>query len=89
MAFSRAYDPENRDQIFDTLRREILAARLKVTLDRELKRETSEMVMRLAGMKLPPIVQMTHYSCDVQTCAVVKQALDIHAGAVRRCRPTK
>lgn len=80
MVFSRAYYPENRGQVFDTLRREILAARLKVTLDRELKRETSEMVMRLAGMKLPPIVQMTNYLCDVQTCAVVQKALDIRVG---------
>lgn len=52
----RNYDPTNKAEVFAVLRREIMAARLKVTLDRELKRETSETVKRLAGMKLPPIV---------------------------------
>jgi hypothetical protein len=49
-------DPATKDQVFATLRREILAARLKVTLDEQLGRETSRTVMRLAGMKLPPIM---------------------------------
>lgn len=48
------YSHMSRDQILDVLYREILAARLKVTLDRELNRPTSEMVMRLSNMKLPP-----------------------------------
>lgn len=60
MATSRAYDPKNRDEVFDTLRREILAARVKVDLDDALKRPTSETVKRLAGMKLPPVVQPRH-----------------------------
>lgn len=47
--------PTKKDQVFRTLRREILAARLKVTLDEQLGRETSRTVMRLAGMKLPPM----------------------------------
>jgi hypothetical protein len=41
-------------RLFNTLYREILAARLKVTLDKELNRHTSDVVLRLAGMKLPP-----------------------------------
>jgi aromatic ring-cleaving dioxygenase len=53
----RAYDPTNKEQVFATLRREILAARLKVTLDSQLGRETSPTVERLAGMKLPPIAR--------------------------------
>jgi hypothetical protein len=51
----RRYNPARKDQVFDTLRREILAARLKVTLDEQLHRETSETVKRLSEMKLPPI----------------------------------
>jgi hypothetical protein len=54
------YDPACKDQVFATLRREILAARLKVTLDEQLNRETSPMVKRLARMKLPPIVSIDH-----------------------------
>ena len=53
----RKYNPDRKDQVFDTLRREILAARLKVTLDEQLKRETSPTVKRLSQMKLPPIVR--------------------------------
>jgi hypothetical protein len=49
-------DPPTKDQVFATLRREVLAARLKVTLDDQLGRDTSPTVRRLAGMKLPPIV---------------------------------
>lgn len=80
MEFIRAYDPENRDQVFDTLRREILAARVKVTLDKELNRPTSDTVKRLAGMKLPPIVKMNHYICGAQICAASLNAQDIRAG---------
>jgi hypothetical protein len=46
-------DPARRDKIFATLRREILAARLKVTLDEQLGRETSATVKHLARMNLP------------------------------------
>lgn len=45
----------SKDQVFETLRREILAARLKVTLDEQLHRKTSPTVKRLAKMKLPPV----------------------------------
>lgn len=66
MVMTRAYDPKDRDEVFDTLRREILAARVKVTLDKELKRPTSETVKRLAGMKLPPVVHSRHEHRDFQ-----------------------
>ncbi len=52
----RVYNPKRKDEVFDVLRREILAARLKVTLDEQLHRETSTIVKQLAGMKLPPTV---------------------------------
>lgn len=42
-------------QLFVELRRNILAARLKVTLDEQLGRDTSDTVKRLAAMKLPPM----------------------------------
>lgn len=45
-----------KEQVFKKLRREILAARLKVTLDQQLNRETSPSVKRLSEMKLPPPV---------------------------------
>ncbi|POH73461.1 hypothetical protein [Arthrobacter glacialis] len=80
MAISRAYDPENRDQVFDTLRREILAAQVKVTLDKELNRPTSETVKRLAGMKLPPIVKMNQYICVAQADIAALKVQDIRAG---------
>lgn len=44
---------DRKHRMFERLRREILAARLKVTLDEQLKRETSPTVKALAGMKLP------------------------------------
>lgn len=48
-------DSAAKDRVFSTLRREILAARLKVTLDGQFGRETSPTVVRLSMMKLPPI----------------------------------
>ncbi|MET3721150.1 hypothetical protein ABIB27_003016 [Arthrobacter sp. UYEF21] len=51
----RGDDPARKEQVFATLHREILAARLKVTLDEQLNRETSSMVQQLA--KLPSIVR--------------------------------
>lgn len=50
-------DPTRTNQVFAMLRREILAARLKVTLDNQLGRETSPTVIRLAKMKLPPMAR--------------------------------
>ncbi|MGF4043314.1 hypothetical protein ACX800_03845 [Paenarthrobacter nitroguajacolicus] len=46
-----------KEQVFKKLRREILAARLKVTLDQQLNRETSPSVKRLSEMKLPPVAK--------------------------------
>lgn len=63
MPDQRQYDPKRKQQVFDTLRREILAARLKVTLDEQLGRTTSPTVIRLSKMRLPPIVR-TYYSND-------------------------
>lgn len=57
MVQRRKYDPSNKEWVFDALRREILAARLKVTLDKQLGRETSPTVQRLSKMKLPPLVR--------------------------------
>lgn len=51
----------------NVLRREILAARLKVTLDQELGRTTSDQVKRLAAMDLPRIVRQNcqdEYAAD-------------------------
>lgn len=53
MSIQRRYDPTQKDQVINTLRREILAARLKVTLDRKLGETTSDLVKKLAGMDLP------------------------------------
>ncbi|MGJ9426405.1 hypothetical protein ACHABX_11260 [Nesterenkonia halotolerans] len=53
----RNYDPNNRDEVQTVLRREIRAARLKVTLDRHLNRPTSDAVKRLASLELPPFVR--------------------------------
>ncbi|WP_218220422.1 hypothetical protein [Nesterenkonia sp. Act20] len=55
-AVQRNYDPNNRDEVQAVLRREIRAARLKVTLDRQLHRPTSDAVKRLAALDLPPFV---------------------------------
>lgn len=60
MVLRRKYDPTNKKLVFATLRREILAARLKVTLDAQLNRETSPVVMALSMMNLPPIVRRPH-----------------------------
>ncbi|WP_269936486.1 hypothetical protein [Arthrobacter sp. HY1533] len=50
-----AEGPVGSGQLLETLRREILAARLKVTLDDQLRRGTSQTVKHLAEMTLPPI----------------------------------
>lgn len=57
MTNRRNYDPENRREVFDELRSQILAARLKATLDERQYRETSPTVMRLSKLELPPIVE--------------------------------
>jgi hypothetical protein len=52
-------DRARKEQVFKKLRREILAARLKVTLDEQLNRKTSPAQKRLSEMKLPPITKST------------------------------
>lgn len=49
------YSPAQREQLLNTLRNEILSARLKVTLDKELGRSTSAAVKRLASIDPPPL----------------------------------
>lgn len=44
-----------RDAVLTELRREILAARLKVSLDKRRGRETNEAVMFLSSLELPPL----------------------------------
>lgn len=48
-------DSIGKKEVFIKLRREILAARLRATLDEQLGRVTPETVKRLAGMKLPAL----------------------------------
>lgn len=69
------YSGMSKDQLFDILRREILAARLKVTLDEQLNRETSDTVRRLANMKLPPIVRRVETECNCQCDCCSKERL--------------
>lgn len=47
------YSGKSKTEMYGILRREIRAARLKVTLDKNLGRETSDTVKKLANMKLP------------------------------------
>lgn len=57
MAGERSYDPTNKAEVFDTLRRQILAARLKLTLNKKQNLKSTPTVERLAQMSLPPIVE--------------------------------
>jgi hypothetical protein len=57
MTYRRAYDRTNRAEVLTALRREILVARLKVTLDAQLGRVTPPKVKLLSEMKLPPIIR--------------------------------
>lgn len=84
MTHRRTYDPENRREVFDILRSQILAARLKVTLDEKQSRETSPMVMRLSKMELPPIVQSHYCVDDVQAAGVAQNAADVRSGQRRK-----
>ncbi|PYI69826.1 hypothetical protein CVV68_01600 [Arthrobacter livingstonensis] len=80
MANKSKYTGWSKDQFMATLRREILAARLKVTLDEQLHRETSLTVKRLANMKLP---RMRTPGCRIGSDpadALVRRALDVRAG---------
>lgn len=61
----KRYGPDGRDRVLSILRREILAARLKVTLDRELRRPTSPQVMKLSLLEPPPFVREVRSADDV------------------------
>lgn len=66
MATSKeAYAKKSKAEMFHILRREILAARLKVTLDKKRKRPTSDKIRRLAAMELPPIIRESDSSAQV------------------------
>lgn len=52
LTYRRTYDPVKREQVFATLRREILAARLKVTLDEQLGRLTASLERKTQGRDL-------------------------------------
>ena len=69
MMVERPYDPTNRAQVVVEVRREILAARLRVTIDERLGRETPPVLLRLSRMKLPPIVWPHQCGCDTQADA--------------------
>lgn len=80
-------DPSNADrkqQMFDRLRREILAARLKVTLDEQLKRETSPTVKALAGMKLPSTSRIYRNGGGHVTAARQRQSDESHSKVLPR-----
>jgi len=66
MTLRRTYDPANREQVASTLRKEIRAARLKITLDKKLGRETSPQGQLLAGLTLPPLVRKVDRSGDAK-----------------------
>lgn len=54
MITDRPYEQMSTEELFEILSREILAARLKVALDKELSRTSTPMQKRLASMSLPP-----------------------------------
>lgn len=66
MTYRKTYDPADREQVASTLRKEIRAARLKITLDKKLGRETSPQVKLLASLSLPPLVRTFHRSGDAK-----------------------
>ena len=66
MTYRRTYDRNDRDQVAAALRKEIRAARLKVTLDKKQGRETSPQVKLLAGLTLPPLVRQFHRARNAQ-----------------------
>lgn len=67
--YSGAPDPGRGPWVFRTVRREILAARLKVILDEQLDRYTSPMVQYLAQMGLPAIAPSHLSSSDASISA--------------------
>lgn len=55
MTAGKKVSVEQKDALFAQLRRNILIARLKVSLDKELNRPTTAKQKALAEMKLPPM----------------------------------
>ncbi|MEG9246844.1 hypothetical protein V6S67_01945 [Arthrobacter sp. Soc17.1.1.1] len=62
----KRYGPDGRDQMLTTLRREILMAGLKLTLDKQLGRVTSPKVKLLSELDLPPLVRQVRDAEDVR-----------------------
>ncbi|WP_218220423.1 hypothetical protein [Nesterenkonia sp. Act20] len=50
------YAKKSKAEMFHILRREILTARLRATVDKQLHRPTPDKVRRVAAMELPPIL---------------------------------
>lgn len=68
MSYHKTYDPNDQEQVAAALRKEIRAARLKVTLDKKQGRVTSPQVKMLARMALPPLTR-TRRTNAVQSAA--------------------
>lgn len=68
----------HRDQVLDTLRREIYAARLKIILDEQLGRETSPEVRRLAGMKAPSSRRWRKYTLRDRAASATDEKRVVH-----------
>ena len=76
MTKSTKYRRMGKGTVSNVLRREIRAARLKVILDQELGRPTSDEVKRLAAMDLPPIVRRDYQDENAagrRTCGVATE----------------
>lgn len=59
----------SKEELLDVLEGEIFAAQMKVILDKELGRETSPTVKKLAELKLPPRPRKPSHSatCEYKT----------------------
>lgn len=80
----RLSNEDRKQQMFERLRREILAARLKVTLDEQFKRETSPTVKALAGMKLPPATTIIRNGHRRVSNVRQRQADSLHSESLPR-----
>lgn len=60
----RRYDPRGSDRVLSILRREILTAGLKATLDQQLGRPTSRKVKLLSELELPPLARQVRCADD-------------------------
>lgn len=64
---------EERDELFAELRWNILIARLKITLDQEMNRESTPRQKALAAMKLQPVRSRQQRPVTGRTCAKIQQ----------------